>query len=293
MVGTGIRYEVRLDDVTIGDLGTKEYVVAYVVPGKYKMTVHAYGSIVAKSLAGTQPVNLAADPRVAFYEVSAFGETLARKAASDLLAFLPGMPMSNEVLFQDLVSDPTKLAEMQRARREADAAQAQSAAQQRSQTMMMGGITPGLGAAVSGKPAGATAAATGGGNCPATLAHLAPNLPQYNDAQLQQLRQASLAIDMRDTLEGVKAQGFTASQAAAEAARVSKATEAELSAAAQCLNAFGVEPEKLAAQLQNGSFEFADSANSNCARGYVVAYYSSVVNKEAAVILACMARQGQ
>ena len=142
-------------------------------------------------------------------------------------------------------------------------------------------------------PSAGTATSTiGGGACPTTLAHLESKLPRYSDALLNEARRAVLDTDLNSALASARAQGFSSQAAAAASLQQAKEAERGMPQAEACIRAVAVSPAAVISQLQNGTFPFAQgSITSDCARGYVLAYYQMVANQEAAVALACLANR--
>jgi hypothetical protein len=129
--------------------------------------------------------------------------------------------------------------------------------------------------------------------CPTTLAYLAPRLPRYNDANLEQMRTAVLQSNIVEAMQRARAQGATPTEAAAAALDVSVQAKDQLSTAAECVRQLSPEPEKAMAELQNGMFRFTGSqtAMEACASQYVLLYYMAVSAKETAIVAACLANK--
>lgn len=129
-----------------------------------------------------------------------------------------------------------------------------------------------------------------GSNCPGTLAHLAPKLPAYGDADLQKLRQAILGTDVRQSLQTAKAMGYSP-QAAVKAAMVqARQSEAGEVAARACIQKTAVNPEERLAALRAGGGSFrTDSMLQTCEKYYVLSYYNWIANTAAASAMACLA----
>jgi hypothetical protein len=287
--GGALRFEMRLNGVTIADLGKRDFAVIYLAPGSYSLESHMYANIVQKQLVDTKHFDISVESSgIEFFDVAGRGAYMVQRTETEALEMLKGMLLTRMARYADLVGDPVKLARAQQERDVSDAAQRSAASTQFNQTLSMGGINPGSRTSASGIPVGAASGAAGGA-CPSTLAHLAPRLPPYNNSTLQQLRTAVLGTDMRAAMQSAQAQGFTPAQAAGEAARAASQAEENRTHAAQCIKGFAVDPEKVAGQLQDGTFVFSPgSITTDCTIAYVAAHYQAVANREAAIILACM-----
>jgi hypothetical protein len=127
--------------------------------------------------------------------------------------------------------------------------------------------------------------------CPTTLGYLASRLPRYNDANLEQMRNAVLQSNIVDAMARAKEQGATPAQAAAAALDLAEQAKNNLTIAAQCVHQLSTEPQKTMSELQNGTFRFSgyQTAMEACASQYILSYYLAVSAKETAIVAACLA----
>lgn len=128
------------------------------------------------------------------------------------------------------------------------------------------------------------------GDCPTNLRHLAAKLPRYTDAELNALREAALASDMVEAFRSGQSMGYSSSRIASLSLQQSQESERSYQAAQACLEGFHVDPREAARRLADGSYQFGDGNSSDCARMVVASHYAQVVNKESAVVMACLAR---
>lgn len=131
----------------------------------------------------------------------------------------------------------------------------------------------------------------GSGNCPATLAHLAPRLPEYSSApDLMKLRNVILTEDLNAAFRKAIAAGNSPAQAASSQLKKSQEAEASRERAKQCIVQVSTSPNAVIASLENGSYDMSRSTiQSECAKMYVGMYYGAVAMKEVAVGFACRA----
>jgi hypothetical protein len=131
------------------------------------------------------------------------------------------------------------------------------------------------------------------GTCPANLQYLDSRLPRYNDATLVQMRNMALGTDIQQALSTARSQGYSPQQAAAATLAQARAAEQAMPAAEQCVRQASSDPDAVLAAIRAGTYVASGSSvTGSCMRAYVLAYYQWILNKEAAVALACWASAG-
>jgi hypothetical protein len=159
----------------------------------------------------------------------------------------------------------------------------------------------------SSDSAGASTAALGsgsgsgsaGGACQPTLAHLAPRLPQYNVAEIQQTRTAILNEDLRVAARKAKSMGLSTADAASQSLQAANNADQQVKVAAGCIRNFATSPDQVIRSLEQGTFKFGGRSigqlniNESCAAQYVVLKYAAIATRESAVQMACLARSNQ
>lgn len=142
-------------------------------------------------------------------------------------------------------------------------------------------------------------AGTGGGACRTTLGHLAPRLPQYDVAEIQQVRTAILNEDLRRASQKAKSMGLSTAAAASQSLQAANNADAQVKNAAGCIRNFATSPEQVIRSLEQGNFKFNGRSisqlniNESCAAQYVVLRYQAVAMRESAVQMACLAGSSQ
>lgn len=147
---------------------------------------------------------------------------------------------------------------------------------------------PSAQASTGNNPAGTGSASSG--TCPSTLAHLAPRLPNYRDSVLQQARSVVLNTNLPNTLAEARRQGYSDQAALSALLQQADVAEQGLPNAESCLRSISGATGDVARQLRDGSYPLRDDGSiaSNCARGYVMAYWQALANREIAVAFACL-----
>jgi hypothetical protein len=132
------------------------------------------------------------------------------------------------------------------------------------------------------------------GDCPTTLSYLADRLPRYNNEGLERMRNAVLNTNVAEEMKRATAQGSTTAQAAAALLQAAQKVQSQQPNAEQCVRELSPNPERMMAELKNGTFRFRDnpqSALEACAAQYVLNYYMVIATKESAIVAACLARR--
>lgn len=145
-----------------------------------------------------------------------------------------------------------------------------------------------LGLTIVGVPSAAAQS-----NCPVDLSHLNTKLPDYNDAELDVLRDQILRTDLRAHFDNLVAQGNSPQEIAAAA--IEQAAEGERAmpeadAVVRSITSPDV-AERIFAELRAGTFEMNTGTTGAAGRAWALANYMMLLNREAAVAFACMARR--
>jgi hypothetical protein len=152
---------------------------------------------------------------------------------------------------------------------------------------------------IVGPVATAVNAGAGRGACKTTLGHLAPRLPQYDVAEIQQVRTAILNEDLRLTSQKAKSMGLSTAAAASQSLQAANTADAQVKNAAGCIRNFATSPEEAIRSLEQGSFKFNGRSisqlniNESCAAMYIVLKYQAIAMRESAVQMACLASTSQ
>lgn len=128
-------------------------------------------------------------------------------------------------------------------------------------------------------------------NCPKSLAHLSMALPDYNNPKLHQARETLLREDMVVVYKKGLASGLTPKQMVLQTQEQARYALSEQNNAKQCVKGASISSTTVIKQLESGTYRFSNNPgiSEECANAYVLHYYQAVANKEAAVIIACMA----
>lgn len=133
-----------------------------------------------------------------------------------------------------------------------------------------------------------------GGNCPSSLAHIAPQLPSYSHPTLRSVRNTVLSTDVRSEIRRARSSGYSMSQVAAQMRNNWRQADAELPRMESCIRQtqqYGA--DATIAQLKAGTYSFeSPSIHENCAGAYVNAYYQAVTFRAIADAAACWAASG-
>ncbi|WP_425259981.1 hypothetical protein ACPOLB_03860 [Rubrivivax sp. RP6-9] len=135
-----------------------------------------------------------------------------------------------------------------------------------------------------------------GGACKTTLAHLAPSLPQYDVAEIQETRTAIVSEDLRVAARKAKSMGLSTADAASQSLQAANNADQQVKVAAECIRNFATSPEQVIRSLEQGTFQFGGGSigqlniNESCAAQYVVLKYAAIATRESAVQMACLAR---
>jgi hypothetical protein len=143
----------------------------------------------------------------------------------------------------------------------------------------------------AGDLSGSRESAGSGGRCPATLAYLAPKLPQYDDPQLTAVRSSILQTRIADVMQRSRALGYTPQSAAKAALQQSAEFQKSMSQADSCLRDASATPDADVAAVKSGRYSFRNrgsSVSAQCAKAWIADYYGYILNRETAVALSCL-----
>lgn len=132
-------------------------------------------------------------------------------------------------------------------------------------------------------------------SCPQNFGHLSSKLPNYNqDADLKKLRDMAMAAKPAETMQQTMSElGKTRQQVAVLFAQVAAQHQQALPTAEECVRASAADPDRLVQALRDGRYPLSGNStavNQNCAKGYILHYYSMVYHREMALALACLAK---
>lgn len=129
-----------------------------------------------------------------------------------------------------------------------------------------------------------------GSSCPQNLASLSPRLANYADPELRSLRSTILNLNINDVMQNARGMGYSPAAAARLSLQQAESDEAALPQAEACIRSSSNNPAGAIQSLRNGTFAFDNaSIPSACAKGYVVAYWGALANRETASAMACLA----
>ncbi|MGO4479480.1 hypothetical protein AB4Z32_24870 [Massilia sp. 2TAF26] len=130
------------------------------------------------------------------------------------------------------------------------------------------------------------------GECPTTLAHLAPQLPEYSHSELTAVRNQILIEDVEADYQRLLSQQISPGAAARTFLKNANESEKQRVVAMQCMRTVTNNADQMRAALENGTYRFTGRGIADsCAASYVNMYYGAVAMREMAIIVSCMAQR--
>ncbi len=132
--------------------------------------------------------------------------------------------------------------------------------------------------------------------CKTTLTHLAPRLPSYSVAELNNARNAILAEDLNRALKRARELGYTTGTAAKASLDAANNADREVEKAKVCIRTNNNNSENVISDLMAGQFDFGSrslrelSLSHNCAAMFVLMQYTAIATRESAIQMTCLAQ---